>query len=158
APLRARGGDDEDDDDDDVLDLAGASENRPNVVTLAKLMVDQYQTIFKPILEAAEALTKKQASAPRKPPRTTAPSGMASAVQASDEDIAALVEEMGQTTVSQMQSTGSIQTADPVRPVVTAEDITRRLKAEQEADVRGDSAAQAQDGGDEDVIVISKAF
>ncbi|KAJ2475454.1 hypothetical protein IWW56_005409 [Coemansia sp. RSA 2131] len=157
APLRARGSDD-DDDDDDVLDLAGASENRPNVVTLAKLMVDQYQTIFKPILEAAEALTKKQASAPRKPPRTTAVSGMAPAVQASDEDITALVEEMGQTTVSQMQATGSIQTADPVRPVVTAEDITRRLKAEQAADVRGDGAAQAQDGDDEDVIVISKAF
>ncbi|KAJ2342333.1 hypothetical protein IWW50_006243, partial [Coemansia erecta] len=157
APRRVR--DSIDEEDDDVLDLAGASENRPNVVTLVKLMVDQYQTIFKPTLEAAEALTKKQASVPQKPPRTKAPGATAaSAVQASDEDIAALVEEMGQTTVSTGQSKEAGQAAASARPVVTADDITRRLRAEQEAAVRNSGAAQAGDDDDQDVIVVGNNY
>ncbi|KAJ2669363.1 hypothetical protein IWW42_004660 [Coemansia sp. RSA 1085] len=148
-----------DDDDDDVLDLSGgASENRPNVVTLARLMIDQYQLIFKPTLEAAEALAKQQAqrvSAPQKPPRTPAAgslgdlpahSGPAPAA-ASDEDIAAVVAELGNARVSDRS---------PDR-AVTAEDITRRLKAEQEAAVRNasNSAPQDKQGNDDnDVIVV----
>ncbi|KAJ2455377.1 hypothetical protein EV183_000913 [Coemansia sp. RSA 2336] len=149
----------DDDDDDDILDLSGgASENRPNVVTLARLMIDQYQHIFKPTLEAAEALAKQQAqrvSAPQKPPRSAAAgspgalpahSGPAPAV-ASDEDIAAVVAEMGSARVSDRS---------PER-AVTAEDITRRLKAEHEAAVRNASSSAPQDkqgDDDNDVIVV----
>ncbi|KAJ2849631.1 hypothetical protein IWW36_002494 [Coemansia brasiliensis] len=157
APLTKNNASD-DDDDDDVLDLSGgASENRPNVVTLARLMIDQYQLIFKPTLEAAEALAKQQvqrASVPQKPPRMpvgstealSAHSGPAPAV-ASDEDIAAVVAEMGNAKLSGQS---------PSR-VVTAEDITRRLKAEQEAVIcnANNSAPQGKQSDDDtDVIVV----
>ncbi|KAJ1835843.1 hypothetical protein LPJ63_000765 [Coemansia sp. RSA 2711] len=149
APRHSRSSED-DDDDNGVLDLAAsARENRPNVVTLVKLMVDQYQTIFKPTLEAAEALTKQQAAVPRKPPRAAAP--------ASDEDIAALVEEMGQAAV----------VAPPARPVaakpyvarpVTADDISRRLQAEQEAATRSTGATLAHDDDDDDDVIVIGNF
>ncbi|KAJ2159104.1 hypothetical protein GGF46_003259 [Coemansia sp. RSA 552] len=158
---RSNGGaDDDEDDDDDVLDLADRdTENRPNVVTLAKLMVDQYQTIFKPTLEAAELLTKRQAHQPQsaaavpvKPPRTLAASDKGpDAAQASDEDIAALVEEMGEAKVSTAANV-------PLPKAVTAEDISQRLRAEQDAAVRDAAAAKSRGGGDataaEDEIVI----
>ncbi|KAJ2794890.1 hypothetical protein H4R20_006072, partial [Coemansia guatemalensis] len=140
-----------DDEDDDVLDLGGdgggSGEDRPNVVTLAKLMIDRYQDIFKPTLEAAEALTKQQAQRtqwlPTKPPRagpaqaiTAAPGVQQRAAHASDEDIAALVEEMGDARVS-----------DTGRPrAVTAADIARRLKAEQVSAARSGAAADATGG------------
>ncbi|KAJ2815390.1 hypothetical protein GGI24_006065, partial [Coemansia furcata] len=156
----ASGGDPENSDDDinvsedeDVLDLAEPdNENRPNVVTLAKLMIDQYQTVFKPTLEAAEALTRQQArnttGPPLKPPRRSQPAQADDAqidsaatsgpVQASDEDIAALVAEMDITKLD--------CSANPV----TADDITRRLQAEQEAAIRSaeEQAVQSIADGD----------
>ncbi|PIA14726.1 Rho GTPase activation protein [Coemansia reversa NRRL 1564] len=145
-----------DDEDDDVLDLNnGDSEDRPNVVTLAKLMVDRYQDIFKPTLEAAEALTKQQAQRmqrpPLKPPRTAPTMDVQQlAAQASDEDIAALVEEIDDALVS-----------DTNRPrAVTAEDIARRLKAEQNAAARPGVAADVASSGPSDAlddeIIVSK--
>ncbi|KAI8322032.1 Rho GTPase activation protein [Martensiomyces pterosporus] len=157
--------DENEDEDEDVLDLGDQDdENRPNVVTLAKLMIDQYQVIFKPTLEAAEAQAKQHAAAaappkpprrqqqqqkglgdgaaPAKPPRhSTTPAdkqGEGEApVQASEEDIAALVEELGG---------AGIQEAPP--KAVTADDIARRLKAEQEAAVA--QAKETKDGEEED--------
>ncbi|KAJ2471144.1 hypothetical protein GGI02_002465 [Coemansia sp. RSA 2322] len=162
------GDDDEDSnasEDDDVLDLAEPDyENRPNIVTLAKLMIDQYQTVFKPTLEAAEALTKQQspkASAPPlKPPRCGRPApdaggqvaGVASAnlEEASEEDIAALVAEMDNTSLGAGVSSKAL----------SADDIAKRLQAEHAAALEGLKDQAAVPGGDDDAaaseeIVIS---
>ncbi|KAJ2787498.1 hypothetical protein GGI15_000685 [Coemansia interrupta] len=155
--------DDDDEEDDDVLDLGDQdnNENRPNVVTLVKLMIDQYEVIFKPTLEAAEAQTRQQnvqraaAAPPPKPPRrqastvkTSAPLKATAAssppVHASEEDIAALVEELG--AVGMANSSATI-----LRKPVTAEDITRRLQAEQDAlAVGGENADKDSD----EIVVI----
>ncbi|KAJ1734175.1 hypothetical protein LPJ61_001213 [Coemansia biformis] len=127
--------DDDDDDDDDVLDLADRdAANRPNIVTLARLMIDHYQLIFKPTLEAAEALTKRQ----------SAGQGARPAV-ASDEDVEALVAEMDATRLSGPATAASRQAA--------AEDIARRLQAEQGAAARGPAAAAAGDATDDEIII-----
>ncbi|KAJ1724677.1 hypothetical protein LPJ53_001105 [Coemansia erecta] len=163
----AAGGDDDDDDDDeeddDVLDLGDQdnNENRPNVVTLVKLMIDQYEVIFKPTLEAAEAQTRQQNVArsgvapPPKPPRrqastveTSAPLRATAAssppVHASEEDIAALVEELGAVGMASSSAT-------MLRKPVTAEDITRRLQAEQDALAAG---ADNADKDSDEIVVI----
>ncbi|KAJ1964185.1 hypothetical protein GGI12_001589 [Dipsacomyces acuminosporus] len=201
-------GDSDDDDDDsedgdDVLDLGDQdNENRPNVVTLAKLMIDQYQTIFKPTLEAAEAQAKQHAAAvaaakappkpprrqhssagdlspvtgaaaavaaPAKPPRRSSPASQqepsgGAPVSASEEDIAALAEEMGVAGLSD----GIAQQPPTLSPnrAVTADDIAKRLKAEQDAaaaaaatnKAKEEASADGQHGGDmnaEEEIVIS---
>ncbi|KAJ1666968.1 hypothetical protein IW140_004775 [Coemansia sp. RSA 1813] len=183
---------DDDDDDDDENDYSDrnendtnsivgtdeqADENRPNVVTLAKLMIDQYQTIFKPTLEAAEALTKQQSqrmgagnsdknnnNPPPKPPRHNVPAdrsrsaadGEISSTQvlaarnthASDDDIAALVEEFGSGAVLKSDSASK---SNAMRLPVTAEDITKRLKTEQEEAVqRAKQDAEAKSSKDID--------
>ncbi|KAJ2557876.1 hypothetical protein EV175_001085 [Coemansia sp. RSA 1933] len=158
----------------DITSGEQANENRPNVVTLAKLMIDQYQTIFKPTLEAAEALTKQQSqraagpgnnnNPPPKPPRHGAPAGRSTSstviapaagnTHASDDDIAALVEELG--------SGASLKNANAAskgatRMAVSAEDITKRLKAEQEAaaqNAKQGGTGAAKDGDETDEIII----
>ncbi|KAJ1893735.1 hypothetical protein LPJ66_005583 [Kickxella alabastrina] len=166
---------DDDDEDDDVLDLGEQdNENRPNVVTLTKLMIDNYQAIFKPTLEAAEALTKRQAprvnntAPPPKPPRrapsatvvSTAATSIATAaiptasgmapplVQASDEDIAALVQELGSTGLE----TGDDAVAAARKPV-TIEDITRRLQAEHDAAREVSNAKVSSDAASEEIVI-----
>ncbi|KAJ1827971.1 hypothetical protein LPJ56_001364 [Coemansia sp. RSA 2599] len=153
---------DDDDDDDDVLDLGEqANENRPNVVTLAKLLIDQYEVVFRPTLEAAEAQTRQaaqrsSAAPPPKPPRRQASTvktatpmaaeaagSRAQPAQASEEDIAALVEELGGVDLATGSAAAHVATrahvssvpeaASARRTPVTAEDISRRLQAEQEA-------------------------
>ncbi|KAJ2745963.1 hypothetical protein GGI20_001727 [Coemansia sp. BCRC 34301] len=168
-------GDDDDDsnvsEDEDVLDLAEPdNENRPNIVTLAKLMIDQYQAVFKPTLEAAEAMARQQArkvsAPPLKPPRQGQPAqaGTSQAVglvQASDEDIAALVAEMDSTKLATEVAAGvDLVATRPTKPV-TADDITRRLQAEQEAVTRGaeerDVVSVANGGdrvADEEIVIV----
>ncbi|KAJ1861275.1 hypothetical protein LPJ73_001066 [Coemansia sp. RSA 2703] len=154
--------DDDDEEDDDILDLGDQdnNENRPNVVTLVKLMIDQYEVIFKPTLEAAEAQTRQQsiqrtgAVPPPKPPRRQASTVKTSTplkatatseppVHASEEDIAALVEELGAVGIANSSAT-------MLRKPVTADDITRRLQAEQDALTAGGENADK----DSDEIVI----
>ncbi|KAJ2014141.1 hypothetical protein GGI14_005012, partial [Coemansia sp. S680] len=172
------GSSDNDDDsnvseDEDVLDLAEPdNENRPNIVTLAKLMIDQYQTVFKPTLEAAEAMTIQQArkasAPPLKPPRRNQPmddapiaivagSGL---VQASDEDIAALVAEMDKADLT-LEVVDNAKSSSLAK-LVTADDITRRLQAEQEAAIRSaeeQGALSTVDGdhqaASEDIVIVS---
>ncbi|KAJ1989833.1 hypothetical protein GGI25_002647 [Coemansia spiralis] len=189
---------DDDNDDDDDVDVDNgddgdnsvadrterAEENRPNVVTLARIMIDQYQTIFKPTLEAAEALTKQQTQRtdtgipPPKPSRHSITTTQAAAVgrhsnaqlerrsaaaatitpaaqaeQASDEDIAALVEELGSSTMLK-GSTIKEALARPPGNAVTAEDITRRLRAEQETTTRNAKQNTANDSDDEAEEII----
>ncbi|KAJ2856858.1 hypothetical protein GGI22_003679 [Coemansia erecta] len=177
---------DDDDDDDDENDYSDRNdntsaiapgeqdnENRPNVVTLAKLMIDQYQTIFKPTLEAAETLTKQQSqrmdpgntNPPPKPPRHNPPAdrpkntadgdGAARNTHASDDDIAALVEELGSGVVLKDDDVAGKGTT---RPAVTAEDITKRLRAEQEAAAqraKQDAEATKDNNNETDEIIIS---
>ncbi|KAJ1934635.1 hypothetical protein EC988_008747 [Linderina pennispora] len=132
-------------------------------------MIDQYQTIFKPTLEAAEAQAKEQAAQrkpppkparrstprgdipPTKPPRRTSPTAQPknddnSLVQASDEDIAALAEAMGRSDL--------VESATP-KPV-SAEDISKRLQAEHEATAKAQAAKESSPKSDgDDEIVIS---
>ncbi|KAJ2053901.1 hypothetical protein H4S04_000370 [Coemansia sp. S16] len=172
------GSSDNDDDsnvseDEDVLDLAEPdNENRPNIVTLAKLMIDQYQTVFKPTLEAAEAMTRQQArkasAPPLKPPRRNQPTDDApiaivagsGLVQASDEDIAALVAEMDKADLT-LEVVDNAKSSNLAKPV-TADDITRRLQAEQEAAIRSaeeQGALSTVDGDNqaasEDIVIVS---
>ncbi|KAJ1736698.1 hypothetical protein LPJ72_001168 [Coemansia sp. Benny D160-2] len=162
-----------------------ANENRPNVATLTRVMIDQYQLVFKPTLEAAETLTRQQSQRlgadstnhpPPKPPRHTTsvsasqiaqpkdtvgggaalpPVLPARHVQANDDDIAALVEELGSGAV--LKDSDS-KTNAPRLPV-TAEDIAKRLDAEQKAaalKAKQDDEARAAKGddGETDEIVI----
>ncbi|KAJ2012346.1 hypothetical protein IWW57_006344 [Coemansia sp. S610] len=108
-------------------------------------MIDQYQTVFRPTLEVAEALAKQQvrkmSAPPLKPPRRNQPAPVEDAqaagvattgpVQASDEDIAGLVAEMDKADLA-VDMAGATDVPKPV----TADDITRRLQAEQEAAIR----------------------
>ncbi|KAJ2456979.1 hypothetical protein GGF42_002946 [Coemansia sp. RSA 2424] len=188
APASSHGGhasagaDDDDDDDsnvsedEDVLDLAEPdNENRPNIVTLAKLMIDQYQTVFKPTLEAAEAMARQQARnasapPPLKPPRRSQPTqvGVAQAaglVQASDEDIAALVAEMDSTNLAaEVAENSDLATAASLAKPVTAGDITRRLQAEQDAAIRSAEerdvlpTVDGEDRAADEEIVIASNF
>ncbi|KAJ2747448.1 hypothetical protein H4S06_005134 [Coemansia sp. BCRC 34490] len=148
-------------------------------------MIDQYQLVFKPTLEAAETLTRQQSQRlgadstnhpPPKPPRHTTsvsasqiaqskdavgggaalpPALPARHVQANDDDIAALVEELGSGAV--LKDSDS-KTNAPRLPV-TAEDIAKRLDAEQKAaalKAKQDDEARAAKGddGETDEIVI----
>ncbi|KAJ1643419.1 hypothetical protein LPJ64_004801 [Coemansia asiatica] len=177
---------DDDEDDDDVLDLGEqVNENRPNVVTLVKLMIDQYEVVFRPTLEAVEAQTKQTSQRssivpPPKPPRRQASTvktampmaaemagsraQLAQPAQASKEDIAALVEELGaidlatgsNATAAHVPVSISVPEVSPARKKpVTAEDISRRLQAEQEvAAVRqADAAKASNDKGSEEIII-----
>ncbi|KAJ1930908.1 hypothetical protein FBU59_006889 [Linderina macrospora] len=166
--------DEEDDvDDEDVLDLTGPGddENRPNVVSLAKLMIDQYQAIFKPTLEAAEAQAKEQAAQrqpppkparrstprgdippvkpPRRTPSDTQPKNDDSLVQASDEDIAALAEAMGRSDL-----VGSATMNKPV----SAEDISKRLQAEHDAAAKAQAAKGSKPKNDDDEEIVIGNF
>ncbi|KAJ2636949.1 hypothetical protein GGF40_002687 [Coemansia sp. RSA 1286] len=175
--------DEDEDDDDDVLDLGEqADENRPNVVTLAKLMIDHYEVVFRPTLEAAEAQTRQtsqrsSAMPPPKPPRRQASTVETAALMAaevagsrappahaSDEDIAALIEEMGGVDMAagtkaahaSAPAPAAVSASSPARrKPVTAEDITRRLQAEQDAAAarEADNAKASNDRDSEEIIV-----
>ncbi|KAJ2714144.1 hypothetical protein H4R19_001881, partial [Coemansia spiralis] len=127
---------DEDEEDDDVLDFADRDTlNRPNIVTLAKLMIDHYQLIFKPTLEAAEALTKQQPAGPGAQPAV-----------ASNEDVEALVAEIDAARLSGLQAAAT-------KPV-TADDISRRLREERNAATHG-TPANSGDSSDDEIIVAA---
>ncbi|KAJ2722585.1 hypothetical protein GGI07_003228 [Coemansia sp. Benny D115] len=170
-------GDEEDEEDDDILDLGEQdNENRPNVVTLAKLMIDQYQVIFKPTLEAAEAMSRRQApvrsasaaAAPPKPPRraastvsTAAPTPAAAAAAAAAASLAgpppaAVAQASEEDIAALVEELGDASLLAPGKPV-TAEDITRRLQAEHDRAAASRDAANGEDGGsgDSEEIIIS---
>lgn len=160
-----RGGGDEDE-DEDVLDIGSmrrqqqeTNENRPNVVTLVRLMIDQYQVIFRPTLEAAESQARKVP--PPKPARRAPPTGMTqntpTLVKASDEDIAALVDEMKGVQVDK-DSPDTQNNSKPTAKPVTATEIAQRLQAEQDAAMersKNGTANEGSDKGEDEQIIVS---